>query len=354
MSAGSATGRQHLFTVPANGSDGPRQITAGEWQDGAPAWSPDGATLAFVSARQTDWDTEPVTDIYLVDASGGDDEPLRLTQGGGTVELPSWSPDGQRLAVLRYPGVFDDPRHTQVAVVDAATGALTLLTTQLDRNCGTYPSLREPLWDGAHLVFVVEDQGNVHLYRVAVNGTAAPELLVGGEREVTGYDIAAGRLAFAATGPTSASELFAFEAVGGHDARRLTHVGDAFAAGRELVEPERFTAVSADGTEVEAWVMRPAGAKGGEKYPALLNIHAGPSRSTATALVDEFQVEAGHGYAIVYCNPPARRASARHGAGPSAARARRPRLGHGRLRRLPCGHREAVERFDFIDPQRLG
>jgi len=344
----------HLFTVPADGSDDPRQITSGEFQDGAPAWSPDGATLAFVSARQPDWDIEPVTDVYLVDAGGADDEPLRLTQGGGTVELPSWSPDGERLAVLRYPAVFDDPRHTQVAVVDAATGALTLLTTQLDRNCSTYPSLREPLWDGAHLVFVVEDHGNVHLYRVAVDGSAAPEPLVGGEREVTGYDVVAGQLAFAATEPTWVSELFALEA-GSGDERRLTHVGDAFAGGRELVEPERFTAISADGTEVEAWVMKPAGAKGGQKYPALLNIHGGPFTQYGNRLFDEFQVEAGHGYAVVYCNPRGSsgysEAWGRAIRGPSADG---PGWGTVDFDDCLAAIETAVERFDFIDPDRLG
>ena len=112
-------------TAPASRRRSPR----GDSRTRAPAWSPDGATLAFVSARHPDWDIEPVTDLYLVDADGADDdEPLRLTQGGGAVELPSWSPQGDRLAVLRYPGVFDDPRHTQVAVVDAQSGAVTLLT----------------------------------------------------------------------------------------------------------------------------------------------------------------------------------------------------------------------------------
>ena len=196
----------HLFTVPADGSAAARQLTFGESQDSAPAWSPDGATIAFVSARHADWDLAPVTDLYLVDSGGG--EPRRLTLGGGQVELPSWSPDGRRLAVLRYPAVLDDPRHTQVGVVDAATGAITLVSTDLDRNCGTYPNPREPLWDGDALVFLVEDHGNVHLYRAPADGGAPPQLVVGGEREVTGYDLAAGQLALTATEPTMASEVW--------------------------------------------------------------------------------------------------------------------------------------------------
>ena len=367
---------QHLFTVRADGAGGPAQITSGDSEDSSPAWSPDGATLAFVSARHLDWDTEPVSDVYLVDALGGDGEPLRLTQGGGATELPSWSPGGDRIAVLRYPGVFDDPKHTQVAVIDAATGAITLRTQKLDRNCSTYPSMRAPIWDGADLVFIAEDHGNVHLYRVAADGSGEPRLVVGGEREVTGYDVVAGRLAFAATEPTMLPELFVCpegdgrgddanagegggtSAGGGgqaQPARRLTHVGDAFAAGRELVAPERFTATAPDGTPVEAWVMKPAGARSGIRYPLLLNVHGGPFTQYGNGFFDEFQVEAGGGYAVVYCNP---RGSSGYSEewgrairGPGAAG---PGWGSVDYDDCLAVVDEALRRFGFIDPERLG
>ena len=115
---------QHLFVVPADGSAEPRQLTSGDFEDGWPAWSPDGTTIAFVSARHPDWDLVPVNDVYLVDAGGG--EPRRLTQGGGQFERLSWAPDGTTIAGLRYPGVLDDPKHVQVAVVDGASGGIQL------------------------------------------------------------------------------------------------------------------------------------------------------------------------------------------------------------------------------------
>ncbi len=339
----------HLFTVRADGAGEASQVTFGDYEDASPAWSPDGRTLAFVSARHKDWDTEPVNDIYLVAASGADSgDVLRLTQGGGTVDLPSWSPDGERIAILRYPGVFDDPKDTQVAVADAKTGAITMLTQALDRNCGTYPNMREPIWDGGDLVFIVEDRGNVHLYRVAADGSGAPELMVGGERVVTGYDVANGRVAFAAGTPTMLPELYAAD-------RRLTHVGDEFASRRELVAPERFTATSPDGTEVEAWIVRPAGFAAGHKYPLLLTIHGGPYGQYANRLFDEVQVYAGGGYAVVYSNP---RGSS--GYGEDFARAIRgpgeagPGWGSVDYDDCMAVVEHAVKQFDFIDGERLG
>ena len=94
--------------------------------------------------------------------------------------------------------MFDDPLHTQIAVVDAETGSIRLLTSTLDRNCGAVPQAREPVWDGDDLVFTVEDRGNTHLYRIAADGTGEPALVVGGERALTGFDIVHGRLVYVA------------------------------------------------------------------------------------------------------------------------------------------------------------
>ena len=356
-SVGWTAGRpQHLFVVAADGSSEPVQLTDGDYEDHSPSWSPDGKTIAFVSARHPDWDLEMVSDVYLVDAAGG--EPRRLTQGGGGVGSISWAPDGSRLAVDRYPGVFDDPKHSKVALVDLTSGDFTVLTESLDLNCSTYPGMREPLWDGDDLVFIAEDHGRVHIYRVAADGSSEPRRVAGGERVVTGLDVAGGRLVFTASGPAALSELYdggpaAGDAVA--DGRRLTSVGEAFAAGRELVRPERFTAVSADGSEVDAWIMRPAGYEQGKKYPTLLNIHGGPYGQYGVSFFDEFQVYCGAGYAVVFSNPRGSSGSTEEWArairGPGEDGG-----GWGSVDFDDCMAviDEAVRDFDFVDPDRLG
>lgn len=51
--------------------------------DAAPAWSPDGTTIAYVSGG----------DLYRV-AADGTESATRLTRGSGVEEWPAWSPDG--------------------------------------------------------------------------------------------------------------------------------------------------------------------------------------------------------------------------------------------------------------------
>jgi dipeptidyl aminopeptidase/acylaminoacyl peptidase len=220
--------------------------------------------------------------------------------------------------------------------------------------------MREPLWNEGELVFVAEDHGRVHIYAVAADGSGAPRLLVGGEREVTGLDVAAGRLVFTASDPTHLSELYDGGPAAGTDApaaagTRLTHNGETFAAGRELVRPERFTAVSADGSGVDAWIMRPAGYEEGKRYPTLLNIHGGPYGQYGEVFFDEFQVYCGAGYAVVFSNPRGSSGSTEEWArairGPGEDGG-----GWGSVDFEDCMAvmDEAVRAFDFVDPDRLG
>jgi len=88
-----------LFLVGRDSHE-PVQIMSGAWIDRSPAWSPDGAQLAFLSDRITPGHHLPYT-IAL------DAEPVLAATLHGSAEAVSWSLSGDRLLVLAAdPGCY--------------------------------------------------------------------------------------------------------------------------------------------------------------------------------------------------------------------------------------------------------
>ena len=57
------------------------QLTGDDFNHAEPAWSPDGALLAFTSARHAERDEDDASDVWVMPADGG--EPRRLTDTAG-------------------------------------------------------------------------------------------------------------------------------------------------------------------------------------------------------------------------------------------------------------------------------
>jgi TolB protein len=85
-----------LYIMDGNGS-GLRRLTQGE-HDTAPAPSPDGSQIAFMSDQDGNWE------IYVVGTDSGGQKPKRLTNDSARDGLPAWLPDGQWLAFVTNRG----------------------------------------------------------------------------------------------------------------------------------------------------------------------------------------------------------------------------------------------------------
>ncbi len=86
--------RGRICLAAADGS-GMRQVTDGPNDDSGPRWSPDGATLSFLSDRHEAGSAQ----LYALEA-GVLAEARRLAEAPGIVEHHEWSPDGSRILLL--------------------------------------------------------------------------------------------------------------------------------------------------------------------------------------------------------------------------------------------------------------
>lgn len=372
--------RIHLFAL-ALGEGGrpsgpPTRLTTGDYNHADPVFSPDGSRLAFTGIRVPDphqADLEPWDRLYVMPAQGG--EPREVAGARGPCFLPAWSPDGGRLAFVgheRPHGWYSTERLWLVEVGDESRSAPVCRTAGVELHLGdqSLTDMREhgspprPAWtpDGRHLVFLASCRGETQLYRIRADGTTPPVPLTQGDRIIYGCSLSADarRAALAITSPQAPGDVYTLDlgpenldtgdaAAGPLPETRLTSLNARLLSEMELAPTSRFNFVS-DGLTMDAWIMTPPKAAGAQgQYPAVVEVHGGPMGMYSSAFFFEFQLLAAAGYAVVYGNP---RGSTSYGE--DFCRAIRGTWGDLDYKDVMAMTDEALRRFPFIDPARLG
>jgi len=285
----------YLFDVAAKKAE---VLTPGAmFDEESPAWSPDGAQIAFVSKRGPgDLDRHQNTDIWIIDATPGA-QARQVTTSPVPEGSPSWSPDGKQIAYVAGEDLkYSAYSQNKVMVIPAAGGQPRTLAESLDRP------VRHPLWskDGRSLTVVVVDDRSQYPARVPVNGGPVERLLtakgVVGNLSAGGPD---GAFAVLASSDTELPEAAALE---NGAVRRLSHQNDGWRSTVQLGTTEEFTSTSKDGTEVHGLIVKPSTYRAGQKYPTLLRIHGGPNGQDEHSFSFERELLAANGYVVVAVN----------------------------------------------------
>ena len=185
--------RQQLSAVTADGTAKRTKISDGAGWDFAPAISPDGKSLAYVSNR------DEQVELRVAPLDGGAHR--RLVRGPDALASPVWSPDGSRI-------VFECKRSgaPHVCRVDASGAGFVPLAA------GSTPSFSP---DGSRIVFTVENaEGKGQIHVMSADGSDVRALTTEGHNTRARFSADGTRLAFVSDASGNA-EVVVMPAAGG-------------------------------------------------------------------------------------------------------------------------------------------
>ena len=307
----------HLFVVDAKSGE-TRQITDGDWDDTAPAWSPDGSRIAFISDRSGSRDVTATSEVYVVDVDLPEDdwdEPELRSRGLTDAAAVAWSPDGHRLLVAGGEGdglmVLWQP---YLYIIEEGQPPLRLTDDSI-RPCLGYPGIYPPLelrWTrdkhgkNDRIVFLADAAGETRLYSLDVPaGTDSdrPVSLTKGGELLSGVamDASSRTAALVASAPSEPSDLYLIDADSYHRSR-LTDHNASWLADHQPAPMEKFN-VETDEFDIECRLYHPPDFDPTVKYPLVLEIHGGPNGAFYDSFVPWHQVLACAGFLTLAVNP---------------------------------------------------
>jgi Tol biopolymer transport system component len=141
-----------LYIMDVDGSN-PHQLTIMDGSEYLPSWSPDGTKIAFISQPN---ETEQI--IYTINVDGSN--PQALTENTSQAYMPVWSPDSQQILFTSNHSGTDF-----IYAMNADGGDMQEIVSQGLYNWGAHWSP-----DGNKIVFNSYRDGNTDIYTVDLDG----------------------------------------------------------------------------------------------------------------------------------------------------------------------------------------
>jgi dipeptidyl aminopeptidase/acylaminoacyl peptidase len=304
--------RSHLFVVAADGSGQPRDLLRGrDWDTPVPpfggsesyAWSPDSRELAFTTKLPTTdqaWTTN--LDIYTVPAAGG--EPVLVTTNmTGADATPYYTPDGATLAWLSQERAGFESDRWRLMAKNRRTGAVREVTRGFDNH------ILEYAWNGNDILAITEErQRHVLLHIVAATGEVHRILT---NMNPSGLSVAwtttpGATVAFTSDAMNQPPQVYTF--VAHHTttgARAVTRLNAERVAQLAMNPARHFAWLGANGDSSYGMIVTPPNFDSTRRYPLVVLIHGGPQG----AWLDNFhgrwnaQLFAAPGYVVALMNP---------------------------------------------------
>jgi dipeptidyl aminopeptidase/acylaminoacyl peptidase len=252
------------------------------------SWSPDGKYIVYSTNETSDLKN---SDVYIMDADGGNKRKIFSVNTGSEESVSDWSSDGRLIAVSS-----DYSGGNRVGVYDVETESMRWLTPESDT---VYPGKFSP--DGSRLLMMKNEHSTIStiVYDVQTGEEVPIEMPPGLSFGALWLD--EDRFVVNMSTDTTRPELRDYHIDTGESHLILESEYGS-------IDPTVFTSLdyvsfeSADGLEIHAMLYCPREMEPGKKYPALVEIHGGPTAQFFRAFNPYAQILADNGYIIIQPN----------------------------------------------------
>ncbi|WP_110114349.1 S9 family peptidase [Bacillus sp. CGMCC 1.16541] len=332
------------------------QLTSGPYHHSVGCWLPDQKSIVFTANRSQNPGLSLHSDVFIYEVETS--LLTNVTNGRGYFSTVSASPDGTYLALIGNEREYQSATVNKIWLYHLQNQTFTCLTSEWDVEIGdvmvgdvhswrTNPGV---LWtsDSEGFYFLMSDQGNVGVYYGNIHGEMYPSLL----EDLHVYSLSIHpeqhKAVIGISKPSHPGDLYMLNLMTGELAQ-VTNVNQDLVEEVEFVTSEAFYTRAKDGLQLQSWIMKPPHDKESDQYPLILEIHGGPHMMYGNTFMYEFQLLAAKGYAILFSNPRGGR-----GYGQAFVDAVRGDYGGMDYEDLMVVVDEAIERYPFIDTNRLG
>lgn len=313
-----------------------KALTDAKWEVSEMLWGKPEQQI-IVSATDHPESDQETHKIYSIGAKDGKKWPL-LAPHGPFREL-QLSPTGSTVSFIGCR--VDGPQPHDLMLLNLGTQATQNLTgASLDRN------IVEQRWTKDGSMLALYGDGFRHkLAQFSAEGMNK-ELSNAPDENASSFAVSStGNVALVGQSATTPQEIWLWDQRSA--ARQVTHLNDAWKeftlSAREVYKYKSF-----DGVEIEAALVRPAGAAEGAKLPLIALIHGGPTGNWQDSIEVWGQLLAAHGFAVFYPNI---RGST--GYGEKFIEMNRGDWGGADFRDVMVGVKDLIDR-GVADPKRLG
>ena len=241
------------------------------------AWSPDSKQLIYVSRKKTGMDYAVSTNsgLYRYDLESGKTE--NLTEGMmGYDTAPAYSPDGRYVAWLSMEHDGYESDKNRIFILDTTTGEKTDLTTEWDYTADLIAWAK----DGKSIYFTAAYLGEEPIFNVNLATKEVKPVM-----ENAGlFDYAAlcpindNTLVTMRHSMLQPNELCVVE---NGKVRQLTDVNKDIFGQLTMPTVEKVMVPTTDGKEMTTWVVYPQNFDPNKKYPAILYCQGGPQQAVS-------------------------------------------------------------------------